>query len=466
MPRLRSLAWVRESVAYSREQIARIFGLKPEESGDVIISLIRSGILRQLHKEAVGNEEDPLEAFIGKGDFAFCLVGMYCYRGCLVYSLPKYATADSLLEPDICPDTSTLPAGRTSLFSQILQVIARYKTRYERAFSDSLHEKASDCYLALLVTLLSDYAENGEYRDDDVLVSINGSGRTLWNRTIDSSTPFMQNGKPVYVETYTCRPIDAEEHFITRLHRVVVKECFHQLSLFHLHELLQLPSVETIEDSVDALGEPEYLLHCVEGELELQFDSRRRHILQLMQAYLRRRCEEDVFSNAVFVFGCVHFHTVWEDVCRETLGKAVEYKIAPPVWQLACGARAEAGTLRPDMVFQYGATTYVLDAKYYLPVLRQNNLSALPGVNDIVKQFLYEQEFANSHSGGKVFNAFLLPMPTEVETGEPFERYGEVSMALFPGRCIDVFRLHAPQLYAAYLSGSRCDWLELMFSQI
>lgn len=464
--RLHSLAWVRERVAYSREQIAGIFGLQVETAGDIILTLLSSGILRQVQKGETNVGADPVESFIGKGDFAFSFVGLYCYRGHLVYSLPKYVTTEKLAEPEICAADSPLPVERAELFAQVLRVITRYNSGCKREFSDSLHERAADCYLALPVTLLCDYAEHGEYRNDSELISRNTHGRILWNRTINSTLPFIQNAQPVYVDTYAARTVDAEEDFFTRLHRVVVKECCHMLSQFRLTELLGLPEIEAIEESSDELGGVGYLIRCVENELSQQFDSRRRHILQLLLAYFQQHCEEDLQPDTEFMLGCTHFHTVWEEVCRATLGQAVSHEIAPPDWQLSCGRPGAVSTLRPDMVFERGAVVYVLDAKYYLPVVRNGVINGLPGVNDVTKQFLYEQEFAYRRPGRKVFNAFLLPMPSEVETGEPFERYGNVSMTLFPGRRIEVFRLHAQQLYAAYLSGSRCDWLELMFSQI
>ncbi len=459
-------------MAYTRDQIADIFGLKPKEAGDLILNLMQEGILSQRKRSDRAElvDDSALEAFIGSGDYAFSYVGMYCHRGYLVYVLPKYYTEEALMAPEITVVGSALSITRMSVFAQVIKVIARWKSKYEQAVADSQHERVSDCYLALLVSLLCDYAEHGEYREDVDLISRNGSGRILWNRTINSTTPFMQAGTPVYVDVVTCRTVDAEDHFITRLHRVIVKECCRQLDLFSLTELLNLPHVASIEENIEELGETDYLLHCVELELSQQFDSRRRHILQLMQTYLQERFEQDELPEYSFAFGCTHFQTVWEDVCRCTLGADVKshYGIQPPRWSVCDGVVADVQPLKLDMLFVKEGTAYVFDAKYYLPEVIEGRVCRLPGVNDVTKQFLYAMAVQKKEALSSppewlphiVCNAFLMPMPLDGSHTEDVELYADIEMGLFSGMSIKVFRLSIAQLYTAYLESRKCDWLE------
>lgn len=474
--RLRSLAWVRERVAYTREQIADIFCLSIDESGDLILTLMQDGILSQRRKSdrAEQNDDSALEAFIGSGDYAFSYVGMYCHKGCLVYVLPKYYTEEALTAPEFSLAGGALPIKRMSVFAQVIKVIARWKSKYEQEVSDSQHERDSDCYLALLVSLLCDYAEHGEYREDVDLISRNGNGRILWNRTINSTTPFMQDGTPVYVDVVTCRTVDAEDHFITRLHRVIVKECYRQLEQFSLTELLNLPCVETIEENIEELGETDYLLHCVEAELSQQFDSRRRHILQFMQTYLQQRFEQDEQPEYSFAFGCSHFQTVWEDVCRCTLGVDVRnhYAIQAPRWVFGEEKQADVQSLKLDMMFEREGIAYVFDAKYYLPEVINGRVCRLPGVNDVTKQYLYAMAVQKRESlcsppavlPHTVCNAFLMPLPVDSSQTEEVQHYADIEMGLFNGMSIKVFRLPVAQLYADYLEERKCNLLELLFA--
>ena len=91
--RLRSITWVRELEAYSREAVLGIFGLTgatQEERDAFLLQLLRKRILKARGGPRAGEEEDPLEHFTGDGEYAFSYVGLYCHKGHLVYSLPKY----------------------------------------------------------------------------------------------------------------------------------------------------------------------------------------------------------------------------------------------------------------------------------------------------------------------------------------------------------------------------------------
>lgn len=448
---LQSVTWVRERQAYSATDVKSMLGVSDES---VLLKLQQANILRVKTADA---EEEPL----GNGEYAFSYVGLLCHRGHLVYVLPKYVTSDAASGP------------MKPLLAQVLRVIHTYKTKHEHELQSAHSEQHSDSYLARLVTLLADYAENGEYRDDELVTSLNSPGRIMWNLTINATTPFMQDGEPVYVDTYNRRLVDAEDHFITRLHRVVVKECCHILQQFGLVELLNLPMVDAIEEDAETLGEPQYLLHRVESELGSQFDSRRRHILHLLRDYLQNRHYNSPSPDDTYTYGSSSFHAVWEDVCRSTLGDDVReaFAIKPPVWTLDSKDTGPVQSLQLDMLFldDNGETAYVMDAKYYVPYIVDGSVRCLPGVGDVTKQFLYRQAVMSqkaltvhdAHTGnGKrtlpttAYNAFLMPQEFPSSQSEPVQHYAYVAMGLFDGSRIDTFRLAPEPLYDAYLRGA------------
>lgn len=470
--RLRSITWVREREAYSRDDVLAIFGLAEAEQGEAaeFLALLMNKRILKKNTAAIGEEEDPLERLTGSGDYAFSYVGLYCYKGCLVYSLPKYERQYNLTKPERqTPETKPEP-GRMAAFSLLMRVIRRYNaSKISEALENVLQEQNSDCYLAQLVSMVTDYAEHGEYRDDEQRIALNEQGRILWNRTINCTTPFMQDDEPVYLDTYTSRLVDAEDHFITRLHRVVVKECCRQLQVFGLVDLLELPMVDAIEEDAEELGDTEYLLHCVENELGCQFDSRRRHILHRLKAYLEGEMQRVDDAPEDYFFGCTSFHCVWEKVCACTLGMDVKehYRIKPPEWHLDGSGEATASKLKPDMIFIDDTTAYLMDAKYYLPEKKDGNkVYGLPGVGDVTKQFLYrkaikdaaalEPDTARTKLDRKcVYNAFLMPQDTSLENPGEVEHYAHVTMPLFgKGNRIDTYRLAVTPLYSAYVVGS------------
>ena len=110
--RLRSITWVREREAYSRDDVLAIFGLAEAEQGEAaeFLALLMNKRILKKNTAAIGEEEDPLERLTGSGDYAFSYVGLYCYKGCLVYSLPKYERQYNLTKPERqTPETKPEP---------------------------------------------------------------------------------------------------------------------------------------------------------------------------------------------------------------------------------------------------------------------------------------------------------------------------------------------------------------------
>lgn len=477
-PHLRSLTWVRERQAYTHEQMRHLFGCSnAAEFEHVLNELLRDNIIRCKNAADTATEagaEDAAGEYIaGRGDYAFAYVGLLCHHGHLVYVLPKYADDAALEHPcRVAPDEE-LPAEWVVTLSLLLRVIQKYKSKYEKELTDAPRKHQTPSYLALLVSIVMDYAENGEYRDDEYLIRLNGGGRIMWERTIHTTTPHLQDDAPIYMDTVNRRLVDAEDHFITRLHRVVVKECCHRLQQFGLVQLLNLPMVDAAEDAVERLGDTAYLIHCVEGELGNQFDSRRRRILHLLLDYLKDCCYESTLNDATYTFGSNCFNQVWEDVCRCTLGKDVKelFLISPPQWEVnADGGKAEPAavqSLKLDMLFLEGDSAYVLDAKYYMPYRNGENAcwAGLPGVGDVTKQFLYRQailcpnaleKIPSRPSPEKAYNAFLMPQSTSASAGVAVQHFAGVTMPLFPRSRVDAFRLAPAPLYEAYLHGMEC----------
>ncbi len=462
--KLSTLTWVRERAAYTREEIINCFGKQADNKTDadaLLVRLLQQNIVKQRSSTNINSDEENeaslLDTFIGKGDYVFSYVGLYCYKGHLVYSLPKYEQQFDLHRPERQNEEVVADSSRMQVFSQLVQVIRHYETKRTENLDNLLQEKETDNYLAQLVSIVTDYAENGEYRDDEQRIATNEHGRILWERTINLNIPHMQDDEPIYMDTYTRRLVDAEDHFITRLHRLIVKECCHQLQTFGLIDLLDLPVVEAIEEDVEELGENAYLIHCLENELSSQFDSRRRHILKTLKAYLEKRhCRDDEAQEEYF-FGSTAFHCIWEDVCREVMGDDArnEYSIESPEWKFMENNELKASTdnMEQDIIIERKDSFWLFDAKYYLPTYSKisKKIFGLPGNQDVTKQFLYQQDLSTK-STKHIHNAFLMPQPTGYRYPD-IHLYAKTRMELFNQmEPIKTFRLNAQKMFTAYIS--------------
>jgi hypothetical protein len=125
--------------------------------------------------------------------------------------------------------------------------------------------------------------------------------------------------------------------------------------------------IEFDESTIEDFGDREYLSYRIERELGVQYNSRKRLLLQSMYAYINN--EKSIETNEHFsMFGTTAYHAIWEDVCKKVLcDKSKEYSqyIPKPTWL----GKEVKDTLIPDVVTvsQVDKKEYfsIFDAKYY-----------------------------------------------------------------------------------------------------
>lgn len=422
------------------------------EHGDVL------GVLQGISSDELLNKwiKQDLITKTRKG-YKFSYVGIIRHGNKLLYCLPKYC--DSILSKHTTAGEEDMKIAMEH-FSIVLKVIQKYKSSANGEIYGT-DEETGDALLSLMVTLLTDYAENGIYRDDRQCDVINGKGRIQWDKSINSQVPFIQQGEPVYVTLIHRQTENDDTNYFTRLHRFILKECCSKMSACGLLKLLGLQEAEDTEDTLDDFGDREYIEYRLEAELRQQFDSQKRFILQRMQDYVNLPHEDDS-ETTLYAFGTTSFEHVWEEVCRATLGQDCHeqekwkepFDKTKPLWKLD-GTGHSGDPHRLDMLFwnEEAKRLELYDAKYYVPDVE--SYSGLPGIGDISKQHLYLLTLAwHCKEVDSVHNALLLPAPQ----GNDSELWGTVSMAALKDLSlgdIDVYRLKPDELYDAYLKGGR-----------
>ena len=457
---VRSLTWVRERVGFSAETICDIFHVNYADKASLLAMLMAHNIIRRKGYATSPDDVEPMEHYFGGAEYAFCYVGMYAYRGYMVYILPKYADTFLLHRPDTV--AKIIPEGeRYKQFELVLKTIQRYHSRNLENLEHAEQEDVVRNDLALLVTIVTDFFESGEYRDERSVDKINEAGRAMWAHTINKKHALIQQNSAVYADIITRRRVWDNEHPITLLHRWIVHECCRCLAQFRLLQLLSLPEYQLTDDVFFENETQESLLYMVESELQQQFDTRRRHVLELLKAYLSGQSSEDTEAEPEYAFGCSSFNMVWEDACRTVLGNDISaaLKIKPPMWHMEYQTLDAPASLIPDMVFAYPDKTCVGDAKYYVPLPNSSGglPVGLPGVNDISKQFLYQQSMLNPDSlelrkkvmPRPVYNAFFMPLPLSCADAL-VKHYGSITMPLFPNLKIEALQISPAVLFACY----------------
>jgi len=237
---------------------------------------------------------------------------------------------------------------------------------------------------------------------------------------------------------------------------------------------LGIATAEISDEELYDLGDADYIIYMIENESNMQFNTRKHELLDLMKRYI-----EHHFSNMsgcyLDLYGTRNFHSVWEAVCS----KAFKNQLYVPINQLKLpvplnedfagyknlisiiekprwGNILSEQTLRPDVVSfisdDNGMKFVILDAKYYVPIIKDHSISYQPGVEDVTKQYLYNlafKDFIKTHQFIKTENCFLMPVDENMMYPE-LEVHMEILEKL--GLCaIKVYWIPAQKIFDIYL---------------
>lgn len=423
--RLPLYRWGREMQSYTAGQLGALLGVQDEDELCCLIERFKmAAVLRTVYRRSDGRGDEADEPWssqlLNSCRYCFHYVGIIQNGANLLYILPKYLNEIPCDEE--VTESAAREAARMRHFRQILQVIHRYQQN-NKTTSEAPELSAQLQPLRVEIELLTDYVTHGVYRDDEQVDELNGNGRILWNRTMQKSLPFLTDDAPVYMELHTRRKQDDERNFFTRLHHHLAHEAYAQLEKRMLCSLLGLPYVPPSVDEISDFQDKDDVLSRLHAELAVQYDSRRRWLLELMKRYLQG--QDSRTDNGILVFGKSGFHVVWEEACRSVLGmrstETADMASSCPVWSLRGEEKPLFGAcLKADMFYQDEDSLLICDAKYYTPSVSesaQELLSRMPAVGDIMKQQVYE--YALNMDGKipkeNIENMFLLPV-TESET--------------------------------------------------
>lgn len=146
-----------------------------------------------------------------------------------------------------------------------------------------------------------------------------------------------------------------------------------------------------------------------------------KELRSVLKAIQKHKCGE-VFEN--------HFH---DDRYRDGV---LDFTLPRPQWLLDGSAMSCASRLIPDIMTtcvmdaeKHDEVFCILDGKYYIVQKKNNSVVGNPGVQDVVKQFVYHRAIREHIGDRQVFNAFLFPcLNSELNEGENFLIRGNVTM--------------------------------------
>lgn len=382
-------------------------------------------------------------------DPGFKYVGLLEYtagkQNYMLYFLPKYYDMAQVKSAKEILD-KTAPVYKH--FSLVLKTINKYRLEKshsaikENRLQTQLEQETEiadhNSKLAVAVTLIEDYLENGVYTNMKNRRSLCGNGEIDWQHTINTINPVIRDEAPYYFDYWTADRIVNTETLIARLHEAIIKDCSISLAQWGLDELLELETPMPYEGELSDFGDKDGIVAIINQELSVQFITQKQNLLKLMRTYIE--LENTSITEGVSMFGTGSFHAVWEKVCGTVFGnqlyEPIDNELLPDgmkeqitKWS-DIEARAkwcidndtiddgspeekDASKLRPDFVAldEKKNILYILDAKYYVPAFRDSSVNGCPGVGDVNKQHLYQLTYHPliKKNNWQVVNAFLMP---------------------------------------------------------
>lgn len=479
--------FIQEQKRYTREDLKRKFSSSEITCSDAdIIRIIKKlkgyGILKTVKAtNEQMNMSDLAETDVEVVDeddidkkylYVFPFVGLIIIEGRVLKCYPKYLFSNSKPTDDL---------------KQIIKVLRKYNSKEQiiRMYNDGGQETTFN-RLAVMVFLLNDYFENGIYTNTEDIIETNGMGEIHWDRTINGTYPIIKNERPYYVELQTKRRINDEEDFFKRLHECMLTKCSKELRDADLLMLLDIEGVSLTDETLEELGEDDYILYRLEKEMNVQFNTRKQEVLKIIEALIRNKATIDDVET-FSMYGTNSFNLIWEKACAEVFDNklntaledlklavplAEQYKnkskkklieiIGKPIWEGNDAKEEARETLIPDLISipQISGVDYfcIFDAKYYNIHLEKGTLRGNPGVGDVTKQYLYQlayKDFLKAHNIAVVKNCFL--MPTEKEN---IESVGIARMPMLEAlglENIQVRQIPAKILYEYYLGNRKID---------
>lgn len=441
-------AYFREGRHYSFSQLEKVFSCDKEKTRKNIGTLKKYNLLKTVRNDkpeysdlsdqdiVIGEAPDDSSEF----SYIFSFVGVILLDDFVLLCYPKYI------------DNDEKPFEK---LKTVIKVIEKYNQKEQLVHLYNGEEESRQFNrLAISLHILHDYFENGLYLNQEEVVELNGEGEILWDKTINETFAFIKNNTPYYLDLYTHDNTQNDFDFIRRLHAAIISTCSRELNNERLLDLFALSEAELTEETLEDFGDVDYIKYRLEREIKNQFVTQKQNLLKTLYTYVSEQSSNQS-DESFSLYGTNAFNLVWETACgemfenmkseplknlarrelipmKENSGGSLADYIEIPEWIINGHSVSYKGDLIPDIVTlrkeDSGNTAmYILDGKYYLLTVSDGKLFGNPGIQDVVKQYVYNaslKSFIDTFQIGEIANAFLLPA-LESENAEN-QNYGEV----------------------------------------
>lgn len=421
---------------YSFDYLKNIFDYNNKKCTEILNLLIDMNLLKRIrYNKDIDLEElinsDEIYTSFNPNDYIYCFkyVGIIMIKDISLIIYPKYIKS---VDEDL--------KNEYTKFKQVIDVISKYNSKKQKQnIIDNDNEELYFNLLPFTIKLIHSYYEYGLYKNDMTIIEENGDGNILWEKTINEQNAYFQNNVPIYLDFYTQKNITNEQNLFRNLHKCIITTCCKKIK--NILNILKIDGIDISTDEISDFGNIDYLIYLIKRELSTQYITYNQEILQMMLIYLTKEAFSQT-EQEIYFYGTNNFNLVWEDVCKVVMGNCLDKtlkelnlnqykhltgndllkKVIPKPQFIDKDEniiRYNKKTLIPDLVVIENNTLKIYDAKYYTPKFKDGKFVNNFSVNDITKQYLYEQSYKKFAQENKLNinkNVFLLPTDDENES--------------------------------------------------
>ncbi len=360
--------------------------------------------------------------FIKKRGLAY--VGIYTFEnGQTVYCLPKYFHP---YDPKNTEKNNRNQSDMIHHMKVIVDTIDKLRNENNAILKNEEEETPGDFFpfgtqenrvkinrLSIARWILKDYLNNGIYKETKTYTGKNVHGKTLWEKTIKNTQPFIYDDEVVYPDLINRHRYNDINNIISVLHQNIVIQCAEYMNVLNEFKNISLPEPEIVFDKKNMTQ----FIGLIQNKRLSMFLEREQQLMKAFEAW----CSETRYYE--MIKGTTAFHIVWEAVNDRIWGNDDQKDSDNPVYSFFeapkdfyASGKSKIDTLHivrssdnepPEIVA-------IFDSKYYVPKKenwQKNDIDGYPSNSDISKQVGYprmKQEQYGKKSKVLYSNAFLL----------------------------------------------------------
>ncbi|PFY91636.1 LlaJI family restriction endonuclease [Bacillus pseudomycoides] len=322
----------------------------------------------------------------------------------------------------------------------LFKALLKYNKKSIQKFHINFGENNEDgSLLSLINWIVEDYKRYGLIRREFKKKDFNGNTKINWSKTIKETTPYIINGKFLYLDTISIKSLRSLNNEITTVQYLILKDIEEEYGWLLNFKTKHSPNLLNNKYTYERMR---FILN---NALKVTFNQKELTLYKRLLNYVDIKLKETGKSHFQLLY-TKYYQYIWEALCKQLFDDNSNLKdlLPKPYWKV--NSEFHETEQIPDILTEDGLDNlYIIDAKYYRSYDGINNL---PGWKDIVKQLFYAKSIDRSKFK-KIYNVFVFPSP-DSDRNSNLLKHGISSVTGKESEFGEIYSFNLNSLYAMH----------------